>query len=65
MGARSHQALKIAMVACIRPTLLCRMTAIGRSVTFAQPWAMATACSSCRHNSICGRALPIWLTKLS
>ena len=27
--------------------------------------AMATAASSCRHSSICGAALPIWLTRLS
>ena len=33
IGTRSHQALKIAIVACIRPTLLCRATAIGRPVT--------------------------------
>jgi hypothetical protein len=34
-GARSHQALKIAIVACISPTLLCTNAAIGRPVTLA------------------------------
>jgi len=33
IGVRSHQALKIVMVACIRPTLECSATAIGSSVT--------------------------------
>ena len=35
IGTRSHQALKIAMVACMRPTFECTTTAIGRSATLA------------------------------
>jgi hypothetical protein len=64
-GMRSHQALKIAMVAWNSPTLLCTAASIGVPVTLAQPWAMATACSSCRHSSICGAWLPRWFTRLS
>ena len=35
------------------------------TVTLAQPCAKATALSSCRHNSMRGRVLPRWLTRLS
>jgi hypothetical protein len=35
IGMRSHQALKNAMVACIRPTLECTAAAIALPVTFA------------------------------
>jgi hypothetical protein len=34
-GTRSHHALKIAIVACISPTLLCTIAPIGRPVTLA------------------------------
>ena len=34
-GMRSHQALKIAIVACISPTLECTAAAIGVPFTFA------------------------------
>ena len=34
-GMRSHQALKIAMVACISPTLECTAVTIALPVTFA------------------------------
>ena len=33
IGTRSHQALKIAIVACMSPTLLWSATAMGRPVT--------------------------------
>ncbi len=33
IGIRSHQALKIAIVACISPTLACNPTAMGLPVT--------------------------------
>ena len=57
-GTRSQYASKIAIDACIKPTLLCTIASIGLSVTFAYPWAIATAASSCRHSSICGFSLP-------
>src|SRR6516165_4524305 len=52
-GMRSHQALKIAMVACCSPTLECTAVAIARLVTLAQPCAMATADSSCTQMLLC------------
>jgi hypothetical protein len=57
-GTRSQNALKIAMLACMRPTLVCSATSIGRPVTLAYPCAMATACSSCRQRTIFGPRLP-------
>ena len=57
-GIRSHQALNTAIVAWNSPTLECTAAAIGLPVTLAQPCARATALSSCRQTSICGRSLP-------
>ena len=55
MGMRSHHALKMAIVACMRPTLACSATASGRPVTRVYPCASATACSSCTQSKSSGR----------
>src|SRR5262249_5150214 len=65
MGTRSHHALKIAMLACRRPTFEWRMAPIMRPLALAYPWAMATALSSWMHVSICGVLLPRSFTRLS
>jgi hypothetical protein len=58
-GMRSHQALNIAMVACISPTLLC--TAARHRLAGDLGIAVRDGdrmLSSCRQSSICGAELP-------